>query len=100
MTIQAIMKKYSLTKTNDILYTHNIYLENLKTNWLIKIEKPTRKCKFYSVYTRFENQSALETINKIIDCNTYSGKCNRFYYNLDEIENFINNVITINKLAV
>lgn len=91
MTIQQIIKKYNLQKNNDSLYDYKISLNN--TDWYISIEKPTRACKFYSVYTRFTNYDLLEQINKIIPCNTWSGKCNRFVYSLQDIENFINEVL-------
>jgi hypothetical protein len=51
-------------------------------------------CKFYSVYTIFTNTSkeTFELINKQIACNTWSGKCNRYLNDLQQIEDFIRDV--------
>lgn len=75
-----------------VIYTHYQYLENFKTLWYIKIEKPTRKCKFYSVYTKFTSNEMFETINKQIAFNVYSGKCNRHVNDLQQVEDFIREV--------
>lgn len=104
-TINSILKKYNIVKTNkksvywlDKCYDYKIKLKHLKAKWYISIEKPTKKCKFYAIFTRFDNPDILDDINKIIPCNTFSGKCNRFPKNLSELECFINNVITLDKL--
>ena len=104
-TINSILKKYNIVKTDkksgywlDKVYNYKIKLNNLKTTWYISIEKPTKKCKFYAIFTKFDNPDILDDINGIIPCNTFSGKCNRFPKNLPELECFINNVITLDKL--
>ena len=77
------------------LYTHYIYLENLDVLWYVKIEKPTRACKFYSLYTKFSNNYTL--IKSMLDINEHSGKCNRFYSHIDEVGLFIINVQLLDK---
>lgn len=103
--VKDILNKYNFEKTDsngnwlDKCYSHKVYLNNLNTYWYIDIENKTRRCGFYSVFTRFgEDMEYLNELNKVIPCNTYSGKCNAFVYSVDEIECFINNIITFNKL--
>lgn len=100
-TINQLLKNNGFVKTSpesnsatfeDKFRSHYQYLENFKTLWYIKIEKPTRMCKFYSVYTIFTNKESFETINKHVACNTWSGKCNRFVNDLQQIEDFIREV--------
>lgn len=99
--IKEIIKKYKLEQTSEekdgkflsICYDYKIFLKNLNTTWYLKFENKTRKCNFYTVYTRFYNCEVLQEINKIIACNTYSGKCNQFIYDFQSIDNFINNVL-------
>ena len=105
VTINSILKKYNIVSTDkksiywlDKYYDYKIKLKNLKTTWYISIEKPTKKCKFYSIFTRFDNPNALDNINNIIPCNINSGKCNRFPHDLIQMECFINNVINFDKL--
>jgi len=103
--IKELLSKYDIKETNkdnknfySVIYDYKIELKNLNTDWYIKIELPTKKCKFYAIYTRFTNCDVLNKINKVIKCNTYSGKCNRFPYDLIQMECFINNVINFDKL--
>lgn len=104
--LNEIIKKYELEKTKEekdgyflnTCYDYKIYLENLKTNWYIKFENKTRKCKFYSIYTRFDNINSFKEIGKMFKINEHSGKFNHYVYNLQEIENIINNVVMANKL--
>ena len=100
-TINQLLKNNGFIKRNpdsnnatffDKTRSHHQYLENFKTLWYIRIEKPTRMCKFYSVYTIFTNKESFEKINKYIACNVYSGKCNRYVKSLQEIEDFIREV--------
>lgn len=102
-----IVKKYQLKKTTQkdddyffsTCYDYEIFLKNFNTKWYIKIEKPTKKCKFYSIFTRFENKDSFEELKKIFtNMNEYSGKFNHFVYDTNSIENIINNVIMANSL--
>ena len=99
--LNEIIKKYGLEKTtqkDDFLsYDYKIFLKNLNTNWYITIEAPTRRCKFYSVYTRFTNQEMFEELNKMIGSNAFCGKNNYFVYNLQDIEDIFYNITLINK---
>lgn len=101
--LNEIIKKYELekiTQKEDFLlscYDYKIYLENLKTNWYIKFEDKTKKCKFYSVYTRFENQEMFKELNKLIGSNAFCGKNNYFVYSLQDIEDIFYNITLINK---
>lgn len=103
--IKELLNKYGIKEVNkkdgnfySFLYDYKIELKNLNTDWYIKIELPTKKCKFYTIYTKFTNHDILNKINKVIKCNTNSSKCNRFPYDLIQMECFINNVINFDKL--
>lgn len=112
LTANKILKNNGFVKTNpdknnhtfnDLLYTHFQYLENFNALWYAKIEGNTRKCKFYSIYTKFvvcdENfkESMLNQINEKIACNVYSGKCNRYLNDLQQVDNFIKDVQIIDR---
>jgi len=97
--MKQIIKKYGLEKTkDDVAYDYKIYLKNLDTKWYLKIEKPTRTCKFYSVFTRFENKESFKKLKEIFNFNEFSGKFNHFVYDMESIENIINNVVMFDKL--
>lgn len=104
MQIKKIIKKYNFEKTDkenggfyDICYDYKIFLKNININWYLKIENPNRMCKFYSLFSRFDTNSKniLEKINNIIECNTSSGKCNRYVYDIADTENFIKSVMQL-----
>ena len=101
--LNEIIKRYELekiTQKDDFLsscYDYKICLENLKTNWYIKIEAPTKRCKFYSVYTRFENQEIFKELNKLIGSNAFCGKNNYFVYTLQDVEDIFYNITLINR---
>ena len=101
--LNEIIKKYELEKMTQkdgflsSCYDYKIYLENLKTNWYVKFEVPTKRCKFYSVYTRFENQEMFKELNKLIGSNAFCGKNNYFVYSLQDIEDIFYNITLINK---
>ena len=68
--MKKFIEKYGIEKTKkktsffDDCYDYKIYLKNLKTNWYLKFENKTRKCKFYSLYTRFDNEDAFKELAK------------------------------------
>lgn len=103
--IKELLNKYGIKEVNknddnfySVIYDYKIELKNLNTDWYIKIELPTKKCKFYTIYTKFTNYDVLNKINKVIKCNVNTGKCNRFPHDLIQMECFINNVINFDKL--
>lgn len=100
--LKELLKNLGFKKSNFLAYEEKIELKNLGVTWHIKFENKTRKCKFYSVYTRFEfdDNNILDSINKTIACNTFSGKCNRFCEDIEQIKCFINNVIMLDKCYI
>ncbi len=100
MTIQQIIKKYNLKKVDnnnnwlDKIYTYKIYLPALNTTWFVNIEKSQTNKKLFNIFTRFDNYDVLSQINKTIECNIWSGKCNRYCFSLESVENFIQEVTT------
>jgi hypothetical protein len=100
MTIKQIIKKYNFKNVEksdnwlDKIYTYKIYLPNLNTTWYINVEKSSIDKKLFNIFTRFDNYEILSKVNKQIECNTWSGKCNRYCFCLQQIENFINEVTT------
>ena len=107
--IQNILTQYSFQETNkedndlffSTLYTHVLYMPKLNTYFYVKVELPKNKrskAKFISVFSRFSNTNVLREINNTIPCNTYSGKCNRFCNNIEEVKCFLSNIVMLEKL--
>jgi hypothetical protein len=106
--IDLVMNKYEIKKIDrevdnkypSVGYDYKIHLSNLNLDWYLRVELPTRKCKFFTLYTLFYNKETdykdidLFKVFKVSD----NGKYNSYVYSIHEIECVINNIITYEKM--
>ena len=78
-----------------LAYTHSIYLKNFNDSFYVCIENPTRACKFYTVYGRFNNKDIYSKLYKLgLPVNTDSGKCNYHVHTLIDLIGKLSGIVS------